>query len=185
MCVLKPGKCLILAVCRNPLSMACSLPSKPTGTAPYYGVSDKRMKFYCININRYFRYLMVFSFALITSVSYAGSPSLPDPLKAGWKGKQVCERLHEDAKKRILRCTFPPGTGHERHYHVAHFGYAISGGRVQMTNESGIKTLDLTTGSSYTSAGTLWHEVENTGDTTIIYLIVEDKISQHKTSPDD
>jgi len=101
--------------------------------------------------------------------------SLPDPLEAGWNGKPVCEHLFEDSYKRILRCTFPPGVGHERHYHVPHFGYAISGGRVQITDESGVRKLDLTASSSYTSTGTLWHEVKNIGNTTVVYLIIEDK----------
>lgn len=83
--------------------------------------------------------------------------------------------MYEDADKRILRCTFPPGSGHERHFHAPHFGYAVAGGRVQITDESGITELDLRTGSSYTSEGVSWHEVVNTGNTTIIYLLVEGK----------
>ena len=39
----------------------------------------------------------------------AGESALPDPLEAGWQGVPVCEKLHEDADHRILRCTFPPG----------------------------------------------------------------------------
>ena len=98
---------------------------------------------------------------------------LPDPLAAGWKGKPVCEKLHEDARQRVLRCTFPPGVGHERHYHVAHFGYALSGGRMQLDDASGRRVVDLPTGSSYSSDGVEWHEVLNVGDTTVTYLIVE------------
>jgi hypothetical protein len=110
-----------------------------------------------------------------TSIGNAEASSLPDPLRAGWKGKPVCEHLHEDTEKRILRCTFPPNVGHERHYHVAHFGYAINGGRVQMTDKNGVREVDLTTGSSYSSEGVPWHEVLNIGTTTIVYLIVETK----------
>lgn len=104
-----------------------------------------------------------------------GDPSLPDPLAAGWQGEPVCERLHEDDKQRILRCTFAPGVGHERHFHAPHFGYAISGGRVRITDANGIRELDLPTGSSYTSDGVESHEVLNIGDTTVVYLIVESK----------
>lgn len=136
------------------------------------------MEFLSSHNVRFFLDFIVISLFLTASSSYAGSPSLPDPLNAGWKGKPVCEHLHEDTWKRILRCTFPPGVGHERHYHVPHFGYAISGGRVQMTSESGVIERDLTTGSSYTSEGTSWHEVENIGNTTIIYLIVEEKFKE-------
>ncbi len=105
----------------------------------------------------------------------AVKPSLPDPLAAGWRGRAVCERLHEDAQQRILRCTFDPGVGHERHYHRPHFGYALSGGRMRITDGEGVRELDLETGSSYQSEGTAWHEVLNVGDTTVSYLLVEPK----------
>ena len=103
----------------------------------------------------------------------AGDSALPDPLEAGWQGVPVCEKLHEDADHRILRCTFPPGVGHERHYHPKHFGYAIAGGRVRITDADGTRELSLETGSSYSSDGVAWHEIENIGDSTIVYLIVE------------
>ena len=100
---------------------------------------------------------------------------LPDPLQAGWKGQAVCEKLHENDRQRILRCSFPPGTGHERHFHAPNFGYALSGGRVRMTDTTGTRELDLPTDSSFYSEGTDWHEVMNIGDTTVIYLIVENR----------
>lgn len=103
------------------------------------------------------------------------TPSLPDPLQAGWQGEAVCELLHEDSSQRILLCTFAPGVGHERHFHIAHFGYAIMGGRMQITDESGIREVDVPTGSNFTSDGVAWHEVLNVGETTGIYLIVERK----------
>ena len=101
--------------------------------------------------------------------------SLPDPLTAGWHGKPVCEKLHDDDANRILRCTFPPGVGHERHFHPPHFGYAISGGRAQITDAGGTREVQLETGSSFASDGVEWHEVLNVGETTIVYLIVEPK----------
>ncbi len=100
---------------------------------------------------------------------------MPDPLKAGWEGAPVCERLHEDSEQRILRCTFPPTVGHERHFHAANFGYALAGGRMRITDESGAREVDLPTGSSFISEGVPWHEVLNVGDTTVVYLIVEAK----------
>ena len=99
--------------------------------------------------------------------------ALPDPLAAGWQGKPVCEKLFEDARQRVLRCTFPPGVGHERHYHAPHFGYALSGGRMQLDDANGRRVVDLPTDSSYSSEGVEWHEVLNVGDTTVTYLIVE------------
>ncbi len=98
---------------------------------------------------------------------------LPDPLAAGWNGDQVCELLHEDAHQRILRCTFPPGVGHEKHFHTAHFGYVIAGGKMRILDESGEREVDLRAGYSWTSDGVSWHEVLNVGETTSVYLIIE------------
>jgi len=112
--------------------------------------------------------------ALIFSTPLAAE-DLPDPLAAGWNGKAVCERLLEDDKQRILRCTFPAGVGHERHYHKPHFGYALSGGVMRLTDANGVREARLRTGTSFTSDGTPWHEVLNIGDTTVSYLIIETK----------
>lgn len=65
--------------------------------------------------------------------------------------------------------------GHERHFHAPNFGYAISGGRMRITDGTGIREVDLPDGSSFFSAGTEWHEVVNIGATTVVYLIVEAK----------
>jgi hypothetical protein len=101
--------------------------------------------------------------------------ALPDPLAAGWKGKPVCEKMREDVHLRVLRCTFPPGVGHERHFHCRHFGYALSGGRAQIKDERGVRQVDIATGSSFSSEGVGWHEMLNVGPTVIQYLIVEPK----------
>ena len=113
--------------------------------------------------------------SLVVVVAFAAQSDLPDPLQAGWNGSPVCERLHEDSEQRVLRCSFAPGTGHERHFHSRHFGYAISGGRMRITDSSGTREVDLATGSSFTSTGIDWHEVQNIGETTVVYLIVEPK----------
>lgn len=105
----------------------------------------------------------------------ASRTELPDPLEAGWNGEPVCEKLHEDADQRVLRCTFAPSVGHERHFHSRHFGYAIAGGLMRITDASGVREVDLATGSSYTSDGVDWHEVVNVGDSTVVYLIIEPK----------
>ena len=116
-----------------------------------------------------------FSLLIYASMGFAEATTLADPLEAGWKGKPVCERLFEDTAKRILRCTFPPNVGHKPHYHVAHFGYALSGGRVQITDGNGVREVTLATDSSYSSDGVPWHHILNIGKTTIVYLIVESK----------
>ncbi|MBX7541562.1 cupin domain-containing protein [Qipengyuania sphaerica] len=102
------------------------------------------------------------------------SDALPSALEAGWNGARVCALEHQTDTHRVLRCTFPPGVGHERHYHPPHYGYALSGGAMQLTDERGTRTATLATGSDYTSDGVTWHEVVNVGETTVTYLIVEE-----------
>ena len=100
---------------------------------------------------------------------------LPDPVAAGWQGESVCEVLREDAELRIFRCTFPPGIGHERHFHPRHFGYALSGGTMRITSDGGTREVTLKTGSYFFSEGIAWHEGLNVGDTTVSYLMIEPK----------
>lgn len=116
---------------------------------------------------------LVASFAALGAC--ATQSPLPDPLAAGWNGAPVCEKLHEDSDHRILRCSFPPGVGHERHFHDRHFGYALAGGRMRISDARGTREVELATGSSFSSSGVDWHEVLNVGDTTVAYLIVEPK----------
>jgi len=119
--------------------------------------------------------LCPFFIAVITAFHWisVNAESLPDPLAAGWQGKKVCEQLHESVDMRVLRCTFEPGVGHERHFHTAHYGYALSGGTMKITDSSGIRTVELQTGSDFYSNGIDWHTVINVGETTVQYLIVE------------
>ncbi len=46
---------------------------------------------------------------------------------------------------------------------------------MQITDASGVREVDLATGSSFSSDGVEWHEVVNVGDSTVVYLIVEPK----------
>ncbi len=111
---------------------------------------------------------------LIGKTAYSQS-ELPDPLHAGWKGEPVCELLFENDSIRTLRCSFPPGVGHERHYHQAHFGYCLSGSTMRITDANGIREVKVVTGSSFYNKGIEWHEVLNIGDSTAVFLIVEPK----------
>ena len=111
----------------------------------------------------------------IAAAACTTTAELPDPLQAGWQGEPVCEKLHEDSHQRVLRCTFAPTVGHERHFHAPHFGYAIAGGRARITDASGEREVEFPTGSHSVSEGTEWHEIVNIGDTTIVYLLVEPK----------
>lgn len=107
------------------------------------------------------------------------SPSLPDPLEAGWQGEKVCELLQENDEVRMLRCTFPPGVGHERHYHLPHAGYIVEGGTMRITDETGTREQVTPTGASWWSDGVAAHEAVNIGDTTTVYIIVEPKTGNH------
>ncbi|NRA94122.1 MAG: cupin domain-containing protein [Psychroserpens sp.] len=100
---------------------------------------------------------------------------LPDPLEAGWNGQKVCEVLEENEHLRTLKCTFPPGVGHERHFHNTHFGYTIKGGTFRITDTTGTREVNIPTGYSFYNEQVEWHEVLNIGDSTAIFLIVEPK----------
>lgn len=113
--------------------------------------------------------------ALLASALAGQSAPLPSALEAGWQGQRVCELLYETASDRVLRCTFAPGVGHERHFHPAHFGYALSGGRMRISDSNGTREVHIATGSHFTSAGVDWHQVQNVGSTTVAYLMFEAK----------
>jgi len=105
----------------------------------------------------------------------AEAADLPDPLAAGWEGEAVCELLRENEDVRALRCTFPPGVGHERHYHPPHFGYILESGVMRITDADGTREQETPAGATWWSDGVDWHEAVNIGDTTTSYVIVEPK----------
>ena len=107
--------------------------------------------------------------------SGAMAADLPDALTAGWKGQKTCEKLFEDEKVRVARCTFPPGVGHERHFHPPHYLYVLGAGRVQVTDAKGTREAEVTPGIFRANPRIEWHEIVNIGDTTLQYLIVEPK----------
>ena len=117
--------------------------------------------------------LLVFFFFLL--ITCKKQQQLPDPLAAGWKGETICELLEENNKLRVLKCTFKPGDGHEKHFHKPHFGYALSGSRFRIQDTTGTREVNLRTGSYFTSDGVDWHIVKNIGDSTAVYLIIEPK----------
>ena len=101
--------------------------------------------------------------------------SLSDPLEAGWNGQAVCEVIQDDASLRVLKCSFPPGVGHERHYHKKHFGYTLAGSTFRIKDTTGTREVDIPTGLSFSNEGVEWHEVLNIGDSTAVFLIIEPK----------
>lgn len=115
---------------------------------------------------------LIFPFLLIGCNSEG---KLPDPLEAGWNNRDVCEILTDNDKVRVLKCTFPPRVGHERHYHKAHFGYTLSGSTFRMTDTTGTREVKVPTGTDFYNDGIEWHEVLNIGDSTAVFLIVEPK----------
>jgi len=101
--------------------------------------------------------------------------TLPDPLAAGWKGQVVCEVLEDNNDLRVLKCTFPPGIGHERHHHDMHFGYTLAGSTFRITDTTGVREVVIPTGTNFFNEVVEWHEVQNIGDSTAVFLIMEPK----------
>lgn len=120
---------------------------------------------------------MKYSFLLILAffLSCQNEAKLPDPLQAGWKGNKVCKILNETDKLRTLECTFPPGVGHERHFHAEHFGYTLKGSRFKITDKKGTREVYVPTGYDFYNEGIEWHEVLNIGDSTAVFFIIEPK----------
>lgn len=128
---------------------------------------------------------LAFAAALLLTGCAAASAQvapLPMALCAGWRGERVCELLHEDAQVRVLRCSFPPGVGHEAHYHPPHFGYLLGeGGTMRITTAAGVEDRVLRAGSFFSSDTEVRHEVLNIGPNTVRYLIVEKKYADART----
>jgi len=98
---------------------------------------------------------------------------LPHGFDAGWKGERTCAVLYETETVRVGQCSFPPGTGHEKHYHNPHFGYVLEGSTMQVRDQSGEREVVAETGSTWSTSTVTVHEAINSGDTTARYLIVE------------
>ena len=98
---------------------------------------------------------------------------LPHAFTAGWKGERTCEILYENDEVRVGKCTFPPGVGHEKHYHDPHWGYTLSGSTLRITDAKGERTLTTEAGMTWSTEERTVHEAVNIGDTTTSYIIVE------------
>ncbi|WP_299111268.1 cupin domain-containing protein [uncultured Winogradskyella sp.] len=118
---------------------------------------------------------ILFIYVLFFLFSCKNKINLPDPLEAGWKDKSVCEVIEDNPKIRVLKCTFKPGVGHEKHYHNPHFGYTLSGGTFRITDASGTREVDVPTGYTFSKDKISIHEVLNIGETTAVFLITEYK----------
>ena len=118
---------------------------------------------------------LLFVFVLLITFNCEKKKNLPDPLEAGWNGQAVCEVLEENKELRVLKCTFPPNVGHEKHYHNPHFGYTLVGGKFRITDTTGTREVDVPTGYNFRNDSITEHEVLNIGKTTAVFLIMEYK----------
>lgn len=102
-------------------------------------------------------------------------------LCAGWHSERTCELLNEDEQVRVLRCTFPPGVGHEMHYHPPHFGYVLSGDSVmRIRTAEGVMDRPVRARQTFSNDREVIHEPVNIGDETTTYLIIERKYADQR-----
>lgn len=101
--------------------------------------------------------------------------NLPHAFDAGWQGRQTCELLYETPAVRVGQCSFPPGVGHELHYHRPHFGYVLVGGTLRIESAAGESVVTTESGDTWSTDALTVHQAVNIGDTTTRYLIVEPK----------
>ncbi|MFT6882509.1 MAG: quercetin dioxygenase-like cupin family protein [Marinoscillum sp.] len=142
----------------------------------------RKIRRYLLTVNNIFTYLpctiggILFTIIILGGcVSNPEKQNLPDPLEAGWKGNSVCSILSENERARVLKCVFPPGVGHERHYHDPHMGYTIAGGLFKITDEKGTREVEVKTGTTFEKEEITSHEVLNIGTSTASFLIIEYK----------
>ena len=116
-----------------------------------------------------------FTAATICLAVHAGDlPDLPEAFDAGWEGMKTCELLYQTDEVRVGRCTFPPGVGHEKHFHYPHFGYVIEGGTLSITDDQGeTEVRETITGGTWSTDEITVHEAVNIGNTTTSYSSVE------------
>ena len=110
----------------------------------------------------------------MSAVAAAEIPDLPEAFDAGWQGAKTCELLYQTETVRVGRCSFPPGIGHEKHFHYPHFGYVLEGGTLRITDADGnVEAVQTVTGDNWSTSSITVHEAMNIGETTTRYLIVE------------
>jgi len=121
-------------------------------------------------------FILMLCASALSSARAADTTGLPEAFDAGWQGRKTCELLFETDEVRVGRCTFPPGIGHEKHYHVPHFGYVLEGSTLEVTDAQGeTRVMETNTGDSWSTSEITVHSAMNIGDTTARYLIIEPK----------
>ena len=118
------------------------------------------------------------AWALAKAVSAGETERLPHAFEAGWKGEKTCEVLFQDELLRVGRCVFPPGVGHEKHYHNPHFGYVLETSVMRIVDSDGERSVSPGAGVHWSSPTVTVHEALNVGETTGSYLIVESVVKR-------
>ena len=136
-------------------------------------IKIKQQLFVKSAINKYYKLFLCLSLFIFFSCKEKNN--LKDPLQAGWKDKKVCTVLVDNEKVRTLKCVFPPGVGHEKHFHAAHFGYTLTGSKFRITDVNGTREVNVPTGYNFYNEKIEWHKVLNIGKSTAEFLIVEPK----------
>lgn len=119
--------------------------------------------------------IKMITMALLFGVFSFQSASLyaQDPMKAA---KNVYKKiLVENDKVRVMEVIFPPGATAAMHSHPNHSIYAVTGGKIEIT-EKGKKAvaMDIKAGTAmYMAAVT--HMAKNTGSTTLKLIVTEMK----------
>jgi quercetin dioxygenase-like cupin family protein len=111
--------------------------------------------------------------AAVSMTAAAHAAELPHAFDAGWDGQKTCTVLFEDESVRVGRCVFPPGVGHEKHFHNPHFGYVLEGSTLRIIDDGGERTVTTEAGGTWSTDTVTVHEAVNIGATTTSYLIVE------------
>ena len=119
---------------------------------------------------------VLFGIALVAvPLAAAQSETVPDALSVEWQGQKPCEKLFEDAQILVARCIFPPGSVHARHTHPGYSSYVLSGGKAQIQDEKGTRQVEVRTDALLNSPPVPWHELTNTGESTLRFLVIERK----------
>ena len=87
-------------------------------------------------LNLPMKILLLFGAIVVPRWSSAGEPAdLPHAFDAGWQGEKTCELLYETDSVRVGQCSFPPGVGHEKHFHNPHYGYLVGVASAEELNQ--------------------------------------------------
>lgn len=100
---------------------------------------------------------------------------LPDPVEAKWKGQDVFRVIEANEELRTLKCSFPPGGGHDKHFRTKHYDDSITGSTFKITDAEVTRDVEVTSGSDFFNSSLNWHEVENVGDSTAVLILIEIK----------